>query len=217
MPKKPNYKIPMSKRSTLSVSGLSVEDILSMSPEKINKLNDADLTSIAKRLVSASNKRIRRLRASDYGKYAPALANIPETGFSVNIQKGGNHRNRVMEELANMRNFMSLKTSSLKGFKKLLSDFHKKYNTPLDPAQSSDFWKGYREFASTGDGYALAMEDSEKAVKLYTDEYNANMGTIDGKTLEDKARELYENKEVESHSVDPSNYLFGDEDYGDEL
>lgn len=217
MPKKPNYKIPMTKRSTISVSGLSVEDILSMSPEKINKLNDADLTSIAKRLVSASNKRIRRLRATKYGQYAPALKNIPEEGFSVNIQKGANHRNRVMEELANMRNFMSLKTSSLKGFKKLLADFHATYNTPLDPAQSSDFWRGYREFASTGDGYALAMEDSDKAVKLYRDEYNANTGTIDGKTLEKRARELYEQKEVESHSVDPSNYLFGDEDYGDEL
>ena len=225
MPRKAKYETSLASRTTVKVTGLSVNDILSMSPERINKMSDADLTAIAKRLVSASNKRLRRLRNSPHGKYAPALVHAPEA-FSVKfiaktkeekIKLKKNHRNLVMEEVANMRNFLTLKTSSLTGFKKVLSDMHRRYNTPIDPAQASEFWRGYREFASTGDGYALAHEDSDKAVKLYTDEYNK--GNVDLEDLGKVAKKMYEEGEIASITNDPTSALFADEDddYGDAI
>lgn len=161
MPKK---KQTLKSRQTVNVTGLSIQDILDMNPEDILKMKDADLTAIGKRLVSASNKRIRRLLASPGGEYSPALKKAPKEGFSVDITKGGTHRNKVLSEVTRMREFLSKKTSSVRGFTKVRKYFNKEYNVPLDPEKSSKFWKVYRAFEEEYHATKEAMK-SEEAVK----------------------------------------------------
>lgn len=161
MPKK---KQTLKSRQTVNVTGLSIQDILDMNPEDILKMKDADLTAIGKRLVSASNKRIRRLLASPGGEYAPALKKAPNEGFSVDVVKNENHRNRVLKEVTRMREFLSKKTSSVRGFTKVRKYFNTKYHVPLDPKKSSEFWKVYRAFEEEYHATKEAMK-SEEAVK----------------------------------------------------
>lgn len=218
MPRRKKSSIPFSQRTTIDVSGMTVEDILKIDPEKINAMSDADLTAISKRLVSASNKRVRRLRASKSGKYSPALGDVPEKGFSVNFAKDKNHRNRVYEEFSKMREFMSRKTSTAKGWRELRKQFHERFNAPLDPEQSSAFWAGYRKFAQ--DNPALASRyGSERLAKIYGDAYDANLSEEElWDKLNDLATEYYE--EAESIDNADSGSFFSDwddEDWSDEF
>ena len=178
MPKK---KQTFKSRQTVNVTGLSIQDILEMDPEKILHMKDADLTAIGKRLVSASNKRIRRLLASPGGEYAPALKKAPKEGFSVDIERGRSHRKKVLGVVSRMREFLSRKTSSVRGFAKVRKYFHKEYNVPLDPEKSSEFWKVYREFEEEYNATKEAMK-SEEAVKAVARIYkNSKDGDLWGK------------------------------------
>lgn len=175
MPKK---KQTLKSRQTVNVTGLSIQDILDMNPEDILKMKDADLTAIGKRLVSASNKRIRRLLASPGGEYSPALKKAPKEGFSVDIAKGGTHRNKVLSEVTRMREFLSKKTSSVRGFTKVRKYFNKHYKVPLDPEKSSKFWKVYRAFEEEYHATKEAMK-SEEAVKAVARVYrNSSEGDL---------------------------------------
>lgn len=195
MPRRAKYKQTFTSRTTLDVRGMTVEEIVNMDPEKLNRLSDADLTAISKRLVSATNKRVRRLRASKEGKYSPALGDVPEAGFSVNFRKDKNHRNRVYEEYARMRDFMKKKTSSAKGWRQFRKELHEKYGAPMDPEESSAFWRGYREFSRENPAIAAGKEGSDRLLKLFSDVYNEH--GMDWDELNQAATDLYEDMQEE--------------------
>ena len=46
----------------MNVKGLKISDILNIDLETFNKLNEKELRALTSRLVSAGNKRIRRLQ-----------------------------------------------------------------------------------------------------------------------------------------------------------
>ena len=46
----------------MNVKGLKVKDIMNIDLDTFNNLNESELRAITSRLVSASNKRIRRLK-----------------------------------------------------------------------------------------------------------------------------------------------------------
>lgn len=205
MPRRAKYKQTFTSRTTLDVRGMTIDEIVNMDPEKLNRLSDADLTAISKRLVSAANKRVRRLRASKEGRYSPALKDVPEAGFSVNFKKDKNHRNRVYEEYARMRNFMKMRTSTSKGWRGFRKEMHEKYGAPMDPEEASDFWREYRVFMRENMAIpATGKDGSERLLKLFAKVYNDR--GLDWEYLNERAKELYEEiqKENAEDGGDPS-------------
>ena len=103
----------------MNVKGMSIHDIMNIDLDTFNKMSEKELKSVTSRLVSAGNKRIRRLKAKDIN--SPALRSLGEQdAFSVKLKKDMNKKQRVnaiRQEFAKIRNFLSAKTSTIKGYK----------------------------------------------------------------------------------------------------
>ena len=103
----------------MNVKGMGIKDIMNIDLDTFNKMNERELKQITSRLVSAGNKRIRRLKSKDIN--SPALRSLGEDDiFSVKLSKDMNKKQRVnaiRQEFAKIRNFLSAKTSTLKGYR----------------------------------------------------------------------------------------------------
>lgn len=116
----------MAKKITqkIDVSGMTIEDIMGMDLDDFNKLSERDLRAVTSRLVSASNKRIRRLEKYDIK--SPALYNLgTDYRFSTKLPKGtdaSQRVNKLRQEFARARTFLSSRTSTISGYKKYVSD-----------------------------------------------------------------------------------------------
>lgn len=94
------------------VSGMSVQDILSMDMETFMKLGTADLKKVTGRLVSAGNKRIRRLERQGYS--TPATRRVSDSGGMFSTR--GKDLNSLRSEFARARDFMQSGTSTKAGY-----------------------------------------------------------------------------------------------------
>ena len=110
----------MAKKDTriIDVSGLSIKDIMDIDLQLFNVLSERDLRAITSRLVSASNKRIRSLK--ERGISSPALRGLgTQDVFSTKLPEDIDPRQRVnklRQEFARARNFLQMKTSTIKGY-----------------------------------------------------------------------------------------------------
>ena len=102
----------------MNVKGLKISDILDIDLNTFNKLKESDLRAITSRLVSAGNKRIRRLEKHDVN--SPALQGLgKEKSFSTKLSKDTSKQQRVnklREEFARARSFLTSETSTIKGY-----------------------------------------------------------------------------------------------------
>ena len=139
------------KTPSIDVSGLSIEDIMDIPFEMLNKLNRRDLAKITSRLASTANKRIKRLLNSEYGEVSRALEGIINrvkksgtTAFSVK----GKDVNQLRNEFAQVKNFLNLKTSSVVGTKKVINKTLERLGvdrTNWSSARNKRFFKIYRK------------------------------------------------------------------------
>ncbi|WP_407416492.1 hypothetical protein [Methanobrevibacter sp.] len=104
----------------MNVKGLKINDILNIDLDTFNNLNESQLRAITSRLVSAGNKRIRRLE--EHNINSPALQGLGKNNrFSTKLSsdvKKGNQTNKLREEFARARSFLVAETSTIKGFNK---------------------------------------------------------------------------------------------------
>lgn len=96
----------MSKR--FDVTGKSVKELSQLSLNQLKKIEDKDVRTITSRLVSASNKRLRRLEKAGF-KVATETRTIQP--FSIK----GKSIDEVREVFAKASYFLQLKTSTVKG------------------------------------------------------------------------------------------------------
>ena len=97
------------EENNMDVKGLKISDILNMSWDDLNSLSGKDLKAITSRLVSASNKRIKRLQNSPRGTSSFAYQTVEERGRKFSVR--GLSTNEVRTEFANARRFLNMKTS----------------------------------------------------------------------------------------------------------
>lgn len=106
----------------MNVKGLKVKDIMNIDLDTFNNLNESELRAITSRLVSASNKRIRRLKERDINSPAiRGLGEIPQ--FSTKLNEDVTPQNRVNQlrhTFAKIRNFMTSETSTISGYNKFV-------------------------------------------------------------------------------------------------
>lgn len=103
----------------MNVKGLKISDILDIGLDEFNKLKESDLRHLTSRLVSASNKRIRRLEKHDLN--TPALQGLgKEKAFSTKLPKGTSRQqrvNRLRAEFSRARDFLTSETSTISGYR----------------------------------------------------------------------------------------------------
>ena len=156
------------KAKTIEVTGLTVEDILNLD---VNTLGEKDLRAVATRLVSASNKRIRRLAKASGGKFSPAYTRIENMGRMFSVK--GKDISGLRAEMAQMRSFMKLKTSTVKGWKKVQKYISQRFGGRLSDTQMNTFWTVYRKLEESMGGVIGSVFDSDKIQSMLYDEMSS--------------------------------------------
>ena len=193
----------------MNVKGLKITDILNIDLDTFNNMSESDLRKITSRLVSASNKRIRRLK--EHNINSPALRGMGESEkFSTKLNENVSPQQRVNQlrhTFAQMRSFLTSETSTIGGYKKLVKKtkqrIAKELNIPektleqklnvgklfdlLHKAQERGIVSSYR--GSKGSEQARNI-----IAEILIDNPNANEDTIMD-WLEEQSDELYEEQE----------------------
>ena len=105
-----------------NVSGKTITDLLNIDINDLVKMTNREIKDVTNRLVSASNKRIRRLEASDLGKTAPALKSIRANQNEGLLTTKGKDRNQLLKLYADSRKFLNAKTSTITKYKKVIKE-----------------------------------------------------------------------------------------------
>ena len=113
--------------NTFDVSGKSIKDLITMDWEDVSKLSRKELAQVTSRLVSASNKRIRRLEKQDLGS-APALKSLRKDVHTTDkgyLTVKGKKHGEIEHIYKKAREFLNRKTSTVKGYKGVMKHARK--------------------------------------------------------------------------------------------
>lgn len=185
----------------MNIKGLKISDIMDISWEKLNSLNLEDMRQLTGRLVSASNKRIRRLSTAKRGTSSFAYQYIEERGKTFSTR--GKDINQLRTEFKTAKQFLSMKTSTIKGWNKYRKEMEQRtgYITDDESKEWSDstwkkYWKVYRRFTETHGG-TYKKGDSDRIQQMLMDIMNSNdkRRSADSfqKMIEEEYTEMYEN------------------------
>lgn len=184
----------------MNVKGLKISDIMDLSWEKLNSLNLEEMRQLTGRLVSASNKRIRRLTTAKRGTSSFAYQYIEERGKPFSTR--GKDLNQLRTEFRTAKQFLSMKTSTIKGWNKYRKEMEERtgYITDNESKEWSDstwkkYWKVYRRFTETHGG-VYRKGDSDRIQQELMEIMNSNdkRKSADSfqKLIEEKYDEMYE-------------------------
>jgi hypothetical protein len=150
----------------IDIDSLSVKDIMEMDPNDLYTLPEPQLRKVATKLVSASNKRLKRLEKASLGKYSPAYINATEnrTKFSVKHISRKQY-GKLEQEVADMKTFLSSKTSSVRGWKKLERETYARLGGNVPKNMRRKFWRMYRKYAESHAGL-ITKDNSNRILQL---------------------------------------------------
>ena len=194
----------------MNVKGLSIQNIMDMSWDEINQLSAKDLKSVTSRLVSASNKRIKRLASTKTGKSSFAYQTVEERGRKFSVR--GKDTNALRQEFKLSKNFLNMKTSTVKGWKKYRANVEERtgYATGGESLEWSDrtwskYWKVYRRFEETHGG-TFKKGDSDRIQQMLTEIMQSNDKRRSADTfsqmIEDEYADIYESEDEEDFDID---------------
>lgn len=150
-------------KASLNVKGKTIQELLDMD---VSSLNKADLKRVSSRLVSASNKRLRRLEEKGFLEYSYPAKNVINEypkGFST----VGKNANQLRHMIKSMRSFLNAETSSVRGFTKVRNDVRKRVGDFPDIETEKKFWKEYNKFVKDQKALIRASNiDSTQLQKL---------------------------------------------------
>lgn len=193
----------------MNVKGLKVEDILNMDWDSLNRLSNKEIKQLTSRLVSASNKRIRRLEQSATGESSFAYQTVKERGRLFSVK--GKNTNQVKQEFKLAKQFLQYKTSTVTGWNK----YRKKMEQRVSGATGGEsqewsgktwnkFWKVYRRFEEEYGG-TFKKGDSERIQQMLHEIFSREdkRHSVDyyADILEDKYEEMYE-EDIEDEDID---------------
>lgn len=200
----------------MNVKGLSIQDILNMDWIDVSKLSRKELANVTSRLVSATNKRLRRLEASPLGEspaYRSLLTRTGENRLSVKGKKQG----QLQHVFKEAKHFLSLKSSTVGGYKKVIKNIKASISSRLGRDISSiDISKLY---STLHKGQEMGLIDmrgskgSENAVNYITEilERNPTKSVDD---IIDDIEDWYENMyEEEFDDEDDYDDFYIDDDF----
>lgn len=170
------------KKTSFDVSGLKVADILNMNWNTIKQLDRSNMARVVGRLVSAANKRLRRLQKAKLTN-TPAYSYVMDSGGFFSVK--GKSEKEIQKELTRLRGFLSpdVTTNTVRGARKVENRVKAKFEfyttdskgrktlKKFTDTQRKKFWKAYRQL------------DEERKTDVY------NIGS-------DKVQQLLRNEQV---------------------
>ena len=193
----------------MNVKGLSIQDIMSMDWNDLNKLSTKEMKQVTSRLISAANKRVRRLQKMELGTSSLAYQTVEERGRNFSVR--GKDVNQVRNEFKNVRNFLNMKTSTAKGWKEYQSKVRQnvKKTTGIDISKwdietQRKMWKVFRKFSEMNKG-TFQKGDSDRIQKMLVEMID-NTETMSEdellKSIDQKYTDLYEDEQSKNKNPD---------------
>lgn len=135
------------KPKTINVAGMTISDIMGIDLETFNKMGESDVRAVTSRLVSAGNKRIRT--QEKHNVISPAYRSLgSDKRFSTKLPSGISKQQRVnklRQEFARARSFLSSKTSTMKGYnqyqKQIIEDIERATGQKLQKGEVSKVYE----------------------------------------------------------------------------
>lgn len=221
----------LNQRETLSrsknrynVAGKSINDLLNIDYDTINKMNREDLREVTNRLVSAGNKRLKRMETSGMGELSPAVQNLKEKGTS-RFSTARKNLNELRNEFKKVSDFLKSATSSIRktitsaGFNKVRKATYRRIGVELGTwtkAEEKNFWKTYRKFEEEmGGESAMKYFGSTMQQQFLAKVYIEKGGKLSNKDIKNLATTSYE--EIAKQSVNISKVKSGTLSFTDEV
>ena len=121
--------------------GMTVSEILSMDPREMAKLNTREISRALRTVSLAANKRVARLKQyakKENGKWVPKKTSAVQIAtdalnwFTENARvskfgvKGAGSRNKMLQQISAIKQFMGMKTSTVSGATKVRKEREKR-------------------------------------------------------------------------------------------
>lgn len=197
--------------SIIDVTGLSIKEIMDIDIDTFNALGERELRAITSRLVSASNKRIRRLE--QHNIISPAIQSLGSKGvFTTKLSPDVSAKQRVNKlrsEFARARNFLGLKTSTIKGYrsyqKQVREDLENELGRKLTDSEIGTAYRILHKLQNDGSVAGSGTRGSQQARKMIFEQLYEQSAFLDDedmmKSTKDKYEEFYdENPESQFES-----------------
>lgn len=125
------------------VHGKSVQELMNLDKSTLNNLTPKELRQVTSRLVSAVNKRIRRLEkyAETKGIEIPSLQALKQKHKGKQFSIKGVEDKDILTTYSDIKEFMNYKTSNIRGLIKVKKDIA----TSISNLTSSDYNKWTEE------------------------------------------------------------------------
>ena len=128
---------------------MTIETLLNMSPQDIDRMDKQSLSKVVVQLKSAANKRLSRIQAlGNEADDIPAYRQFKKAHSYA--EKFESAKNKTASELRTMygelQEFLTYKTSTVSGWKKYQSKIYKAINVKLSGDDASTFWDNYNKF-----------------------------------------------------------------------
>lgn len=176
----------------------------------IEELNSADRSTLSKwvsKMASAANKRLKRLEQK--GMESPAVISVGNSGGKFGAR--GKNLNQLRSEFIRVKNFLKMKTSTIRGYKKVKKDFFDrveattKQRLELTDDFLNKFWRVYDKTANL----APFIKGSEPRQKMVFDLMVDNKNLSEDELLEElnsRFTNFYEEEEDITDEFDTSSF-----------
>lgn len=152
----------------IKIKGKSTSQLLKMD---IYKLKAPSLRQVVNRLISTANKRLVRLKEKAPNSRALSY-HLDENGNIIKFSlKDAKTRNEVEMVMKDVKNFLTSKTSTIKGFEEVRSDVERRIGEFESIEEENKFWKTYNEWVDKHPNLSARFNDSNTLVSMMYDEF----------------------------------------------
>ncbi len=140
----------------------TISQILEVSIDDFSSMTKSELSKIVSKLSSAANKRLKRMAEEEIE--SPAYSRAMKSGGKFGAKD--KTLNQLRAEFMRVSSFLKMKTSTLRGYKKVVKEFKERVGITEDLTEDDlkSFWELHREFAKYIAPFIRGSVDIQKIV-----------------------------------------------------
>jgi hypothetical protein len=193
--------------------GVSTEAIRETDIESLNTWDRRTIARAVRRLADTANKRIKKFE--EKGLESPAYLNVQKSGGKFSTR--GKTVNQLRTEFIRARNFLGMKTATIKGYEKVKTDFFDRVEATtgqrmvLDDDDLNKFWRLYDQMESDVAPFVKGSPQGQKVVfDIFIDNLEESQEELI-KIVKKKFDIYYEEQQEEQRQLEETIYtsIFG--------